>query len=158
MTNRPEPIVEQIEEVLPSDYESSVFKLKKNLQSVLGPDVHIHLAASPALSPSRLPMLLAGRPRYRPVRWSELTETQRKKIQDFIVYVGTDDFVRYADTVVVSCPQAEWDAEIKRQAQVAAAAERGVVSQFRQNVSGSGVQISTSWEDMKGATSPRKKE
>ena len=158
MTNRPEPIVEQIEEVLPSDYESSIFKLKKNLQAILGPDVHIHLAASPQLSPARLPSLMSGRPRYRPLRWSELEPGQRKQIENFIPYFGPDDMVRYADTIIVTCPEAEWIAEQRRQANAAAKADgQNIVAQYRQDVSGSGLRVDTKWDD-RGGSAPRKRE
>lgn len=153
---KPEPIVEDLDEVGPADYESSAFKMRKNLQRVLGNDVHITFGRHPRFDPTRLSMLLVGSPRYTPVRWSGLTESQKKQMEDFIVYYGTDDLVTWGDTVVMTCPEAEWQAELKRKAQVAAKADgQHIVQQFRQDVSGSGLRVDTKWDD-RGGSAPRK--
>ena len=146
-------VVEHIDEVLPADYESSILKVRRNLESILGPDVHIHFGRSPQSDAARLSILMTGTPRYRPLRWSELESSQRKALENFIPYVGTDDFVRYGDTVIVTCPKAEWEKELVRKARVAKDADHPsrAAAQFGRET---GLPVDTAWDE-RGMASPR---
>lgn len=147
-------VVDEIQEVrASSEYDSSILRVRRGLEEILG-DVHVHLAAEPRLNPARLAILMTGRPRYKPLRWSQMTAEEKTKIEDFIPYIGTEDYVKYGDTVVVVCPKAEYEAELRRKAQEAAKASGvdQVAAEFAQQA---GLPVNTKWENLGAEHAPR---
>ena len=150
---RPKKQVE-VESVTPDhEYDSSVLRFCRGVQEVLGDGVHVHLAAI-KMRPSRLAELAVGRPRFTPLRWSEVDETQKKALEALVVYRGPEDFVMYGDTCVVTCAEADWQAEMKRKAKDARQRQDQELSVQRLERE-TGVPIDTRWEDIDPALVPR---
>ena len=110
---RPRKVPASVQITSDHEFDSSVLRFRRAVGEVLGSGIHVHLAAV-RLRPARLAELAVGRPRFAPLRWSSLTDTQKKAMEDLVLARGAEDFVMYGDTCVVTCPEAEWEAEQRR--------------------------------------------
>lgn len=150
---RPKKVV-PVEQFTPDhEFDSNVLRFCRGVKEILGDDVHVHLAAL-RLKPARLAELAVGRPRFAPLRWSGLDETQKKALEDLVPYRGAEDLVMYGDTCVVTCPEAEWNAELRKKATLARrSTEQNLsVAQIERAV---GLPIDSRWEEIDAASVPR---
>lgn len=155
---RKEAVVDDIDEVLPADYESSILKAKRNIESVLGPDVHVTFVRHPKYDPGRIHQVMSGRPRYTPLTWSALDADQKKRLMTFLPYYGVDDAVTYADTWVMYCPKAEWEKELRRKARAAKEADDQNLIAAKYSRQVGDVRVDQEWGDDRGASPPRPRE
>jgi len=147
-------VVESVQEVhVDHEFDSNVLRFRQALGRILGSDTHVHLAAI-RLRPGRLAELAVGRPRYRPLRWSDLTEHQRVQLEDLLPYRGTDDLVMYGDSAVVVCPETEYQVEERRKALRAQRQLEQDLSPARA-AQDAGVPIDTAWENIGAEHAPR---
>lgn len=135
------------------EFDSSVLRFRRGVQGILDPGTHVHLAAI-RLKPARLAELAVGRPRFTPLRWSSLSPAQVKALEDLVPNRGADDLVMYGDTCVVVCPEAEWQAEQRRKAQLSRQRMEEELSPRRVERE-AGIPIDTRWEDFGEEQRPR---
>jgi len=151
---RPKKVAPKVQEITSDhEFDSNVLRFQRSLREILGPGIHIHLAAV-KLRPSRLAELAVGRPKFAPLRWSNLTDAQKKALEDLVPYRGAEDLVMYGDTCVVTCPEAEWETEQRRKAQLIQqrAGQDLTVQQLEREL---GMPVDTKWEELDRGYAPR---
>lgn len=150
---RPRKVVPVERSTPDHEFDSNVLRFRRAVGNVLGEGIHVHLAAI-KMRPSRLAELAVGSPKFAPLRWSDLDEPKKKALEALVPYRGADDLVMYGDTCVVTCPEAEWQAELRKKATLARKRmEQDLsVARTQRDV---GMPIDDRWEEIDAASVPR---
>lgn len=147
-----DPIVEGVAEVhADHEFDSNTLRFRRAVTQIIGEDQFVYLARRDS---ARLSRLATGPMRMKPLRWSNLTDEQVRRMEEIVPYRGVDDLVSYGDTVLMICPLGRQEAIIQQRMAKAQTNQEAALSADALSRE-TGVRIDDRVEDLPASAVPR---